>query len=98
MDHETQTCPFCATEMPAIAIVCPSCNARKGYFSAGRITQTPWGMRFVGIKALLGCGLVGIFVVMFGAYTWIGWSSFGLGFLIFSLELYSASLPPAWHR
>jgi len=55
-------------------------------------------MRFVGIKALLGCGLVGIFVVMFGAYTWIGWSSFGLGFLIFILEFRSASLPPAWHR
>ena len=98
MDHETQTCPFCATEMPAIATVCPSCNARKGYYLVGGIEKTPWKSRFDGIKALLGCGLVGIFVVMFGAYTWIGWSFFGLGFLIFILEFRAASLPPAWHR
>lgn len=98
MDQETQTCPFCATEMPAVAIVCPSCNARKGYSSAGRITQTPWGMRFDGIKALLGCGLAGILMLTLGAYSWIGWSFIGFGVFIFILELYFATFPPAWHR
>lgn len=38
MDESQQTCPFCKSEIDGQAVVCPQCNAFKGY-------RTRHGMR-----------------------------------------------------